>query len=57
MEYFLIMRSPEGRNFCTRKITRGLARISVGVQDCLYMGNLDAKEIGDMPKIMLRCNG
>ena len=27
----------------TRKITRGLARITAGLQDCLYVGNLDAK--------------
>ena len=27
----------------TRKITRGLARIKAGLQDCLYVGNLDAK--------------
>ena len=26
----------------TRKITRGLARISLGMDKCLYMGNLDA---------------
>jgi GDPmannose 4,6-dehydratase len=32
-----------GETFVTRKITRGLARIKVGVQDCLYLGNLDAK--------------
>ena len=31
-----------GETFVTRKITRGLANISVGLQDCLYMGNLDA---------------
>lgn len=31
-----------GENFVTRKITRGLARISLGIQDCLYLGNLDA---------------
>src|SRR3569833_2923867 len=31
-----------GETFVTRKITRGLARIKVGLQDCLYMGNLDA---------------
>src|SRR5207244_8329877 len=29
--------------FVTRKITRGLARIKVGLQDCLYLGNLDVK--------------
>lgn len=32
-----------GETFVTRKITRGLARIKVGLQKCLYMGNLDAK--------------
>ena len=32
-----------GETFVTRKITRGLSRISVGLQDCLYLGNLDAK--------------
>src|SRR5437016_6357637 len=29
--------------FVTRKITRGLARIKVGLQDCLYLGNLEAR--------------
>ncbi|MFO7761363.1 MAG: GDP-mannose 4,6-dehydratase [Thermodesulfobacteriota bacterium] len=32
-----------GETFVTRKITRGLARIFLGLQDCLYLGNLDAK--------------
>ena len=32
-----------GENFVTRKITRGLARIKLGLQACLYLGNLDAK--------------
>jgi GDPmannose 4,6-dehydratase len=32
-----------GETFVTRKITRGLARISLSLQDCLYLGNLDAK--------------
>ena len=31
-----------GETFVTRKITRGLARIREGQQDCLYLGNLDA---------------
>lgn len=31
-----------GETFVTRKITRALARIHVGLQDCLYMGNLNA---------------
>lgn len=32
-----------GETFVTRKITRGLARIRLGIQECLYLGNLDAK--------------
>ena len=32
-----------GENFVTRKITRALARIKLGLQDCLYLGNLNAK--------------
>ncbi len=32
-----------GETFVTRKITRALARIALGLQDCLYLGNLDAK--------------
>jgi GDPmannose 4,6-dehydratase len=31
-----------GETFVTRKITRGLAHISQGLQDCLYIGNLNA---------------
>ncbi|MDD5571669.1 MAG: GDP-mannose 4,6-dehydratase [Bacteroidales bacterium] len=32
-----------GETFVSRKITRGVARIALGLQDKLYMGNLDAK--------------
>ena len=32
-----------GETFVTRKITRAVAQISEGQQDCLYLGNLDAK--------------
>ncbi|OGR00773.1 MAG: GDP-mannose 4,6-dehydratase [Deltaproteobacteria bacterium RIFOXYD12_FULL_50_9] len=32
-----------GETFVTRKVTRALARIKLGLQDCLYLGNLDAK--------------
>ena len=32
-----------GETFVTRKITRGLARIKLGIDECLYMGNLDAR--------------
>jgi GDPmannose 4,6-dehydratase len=31
-----------GETFVTRKITRALARISLGLQDCLYLGNMNA---------------
>jgi GDPmannose 4,6-dehydratase len=31
-----------GETFVTRKITRGLARISQGLEDCLFLGNLDS---------------
>jgi len=31
-----------GETFVTRKITRALARIKTGLQECLYLGNLDA---------------
>ncbi len=32
-----------GETFVTRKITRGVAQIALGLQECLYMGNIDAK--------------
>ena len=49
-----------GETFVTRKITRGLSQISVGLQDCLYLGNLDAaqllqtmsNELGDIDEII-----
>ena len=31
-----------GETFVTRKITRGLTRIAAGIQDCLYMGNINS---------------
>jgi len=31
-----------GETFVTRKITRALAKIKLGLQDCLYLGNMDA---------------
>jgi GDPmannose 4,6-dehydratase len=34
--------SLRGETFVTRKITRALARIALGLQDCLYLGNLDS---------------
>jgi GDPmannose 4,6-dehydratase len=32
-----------GETFVTRKVTRGLARISLGMEQCLYLGNLDSQ--------------
>ncbi|MEO0355791.1 MAG: GDP-mannose 4,6-dehydratase, partial [Cyanobacteria bacterium P01_A01_bin.3] len=32
-----------GETFVTRKITRAVARIKLGLQDCLFLGNLEAK--------------
>jgi GDPmannose 4,6-dehydratase len=32
-----------GETFVTRKITRGMARIDAGLEECLYMGNIDAQ--------------
>lgn len=32
-----------GETFVTRKVTRALARIALGQQDCLYLGNLDSR--------------
>ena len=50
-----------GETFVTRKITRGLSRINEGLEDCLYMGNLDslrdwghAKDYVEMQWLMLQ---
>jgi GDPmannose 4,6-dehydratase len=50
-----------GETFVTRKITRGLSNISQGLEDCLYMGNLDslrdwghAKDYVEMQWLMLQ---
>ncbi|MEY4695756.1 MAG: GDP-mannose 4,6-dehydratase [Pseudomonadota bacterium] len=50
-----------GETFVTRKITRGLANIALGLQDCLYMGNIDslrdwghAKDYVQMQWLMLQ---
>ena len=32
-----------GETFVTRKITRGLSRVNLGLEDCIYLGNLDSK--------------
>lgn len=31
-----------GETFVTRKITRGMVNVALGIEDCLYMGNIDA---------------
>src|SRR6266571_89740 len=42
--YGLNHESPiRGETFVSRKITRALTRISLGIQDCLYLGNLEAR--------------
>src|SRR5574340_548693 len=50
-----------GETFVTRKITRALARIKLGLQDCLYLGNRDslrdwghAKDYVEMQWLMLQ---
>ena len=44
MASYLIMNLPvRGETFVTRKITKALARISTGLQERLYLGNLNAK--------------
>jgi len=50
-----------GETFVTRKITRALARIKLGLQDCLYLGNLNslrdwghAKDFVEMQWLMLQ---
>ncbi len=50
-----------GETFVTRKITRGLSRIELGLDECLYLGNLDslrdwghAKDYVEMQWLMLQ---
>ena len=50
-----------GETFVTRKVTRGLARIYLGLESCLYLGNLDslrdwghAKDYVEMQWLMLQ---
>ena len=41
-----------GETFVTRKVTRGIAKIILGIEDCLYIGNLNAKRDWVTQKIM-----
>jgi len=44
-----------GENFVTRKISLAAARIAYGVQDCLYLGNLDALRDWGYAKDYIEC--
>ncbi len=47
-----------GETFVTRKITRALARIKLGLQDCLFLGNLErASATGATRATTSRCSG
>lgn len=47
-----------GETFVTRKITRAVARIKAGLQEHLYLGNLDAvRDWGYAPSTWTRCGG
>ena len=41
-DYSYLLAPRRGETFVTRKITRGLANIAQGLEDCLYMGNINA---------------
>ena len=49
--------SRKRETFVTRKITRGLTRSNAGLEKCLFMVNLEEKEIGGMLKINLKSIG
>ena len=44
-----------GKTFVTRKITRGLSRVKLGIDKCLYLGNLDAKRDWGYAKDYVEC--
>jgi len=44
-----------GENFVTRKISLAAARIACGIQDCLYLGNLDALRDWGYAKDYIEC--
>jgi GDPmannose 4,6-dehydratase len=46
-----------GETFVTRKITRGLARIDAGLEDCPYMANLDSLRDWGHARDLWRCSG
>ena len=46
-----------GETFVTRKITMALCRIKLGIQKCLFLGNLDAKRDWGHARTLSRCSG
>ena len=47
--------SPQrGETFVTRKVTRATAKIALGIDNCLFLGNLDAKRDWGQPKTILK---
>ena len=55
--YLITKVQEEVETFVTRKITRGLSMPDLGIDDCLYLGNLNAKRDWGTLKTMLRSNG
>ena len=49
--------SRRGETFVTRKITRGLANIAQGLEDCLTLATSMPSATGAMPRITWRCSG
>ena len=47
MEFYLIAKSPREFEFVTRKISHSVARIKLGIQKELKLGNLIQRETGD----------
>ncbi len=55
MAFYLITRAQEeGNSFVTKKIAESVAKIKAGKLNKIRLGNLDAKRIGVMQKIMLK---
>jgi GDPmannose 4,6-dehydratase len=49
--------SRRGETSVTRKITRGLANVAQGLEDCLYMGNRQPARLGGTPGTTCECGG
>ena len=57
VESYLIMKVREGEKHLYKKNTRGLTRINAGLEDCLYIGNLDSLRDWGHAKDFVKCNG